>query len=482
MSERKIVEDVGIDYGTEQIKVGVHGNGKFDLVVIPNVAPVKFCGEPAFNVEDSIKFANDGIEKLKVEGWDFSSVMGVSFSVRQHELVLLDKNMEPIGPAISWQSGIATEEVKQLIEQKLHEVMGSLPEERFVPVKLMWLLKQDSSLKDNIHRVMTLDAYLAYILTGKEHLSRSEAQSNWLLDINGDLAEDVLKLMGLEPEWFPEVIDAGELVGAVNLDYSSPELRKLTTCLNGAGVYAGRGDNDSLAHGLCQVDFITINMSAGTSGTVVRLAEIIWKLLGKVGHFDYDRKILLLAILKKCGSWYSEFFRAHCNGHSHRYIDSLTANPRNKFKILYLRDGESYPEGFNKLTLTNKFRSIEASIALELLLLLKTILLEVDESSAPAIERVGIIGGISASKFFTSILYGGLNLILPNAVLVKGSAPGKFSEHSAALGALITAMAEGEGWDKLVELMKKYCTTEELEFASEYSDLANDFMSEKLSA
>jgi xylulokinase len=236
---------LGFDESTTKTGVGVRGEeGRQQFVSIDNRGESTWHGEPAFELAELPGMLVEVMTRLAGHGWTFVRSGGLSFSVRQHDMVLLDASDRPLIPALSWQCNAATEKVAALQSLGAERTVGKI-EPRFILPKLMWALSREPTLRARIARVMTTGDYIGYRLTGECRLSTSDAVSNGLLaQADKKLASDVISAAGLDPNWFPPVIPSGQVVGEVrNLPGESNEWAKLQSILADWRFVATLGDN-----------------------------------------------------------------------------------------------------------------------------------------------------------------------------------------------------------------------------------------------
>ena len=138
----------------------------------------RWQGQPAFDLANVPGMIAGLLDRSK-EGWTWAELV-LSFSVRQHDMVLLDEAGRLLLPALSWQCNAASQEVLRLRQQGTEAVVGRI-EERFILPKLMWALAQAPSLAGQVQHVMTTGDWIAQLLTGRRRLSTSDALSNGLL-------------------------------------------------------------------------------------------------------------------------------------------------------------------------------------------------------------------------------------------------------------------------------------------------------------
>ncbi len=411
----------GFDLSTTGLALGVRSRAGDEAYVQTKMrGGTRWQGQPAFDLTHVPGMIVGLFETLAQDGWSFAD-FAMSFSVRQHDMVLLDEAGRPLMPALSWQCHAASQEVARLREQGAEAVVGRI-EERFILPKLMWALSQTPSLADQVRQVMTTGDWIAYLLTGRSRLSTSDALSNGLLQQkNKKLAANVMKRAGLDPRWFPPVLQSGSVVGRVTAAPTAGADAAWTTSkqlLPGATVVAGLGDNHAtgVGCGLDEHDFQTIVVSAGTSGTINRVCPPQVPLVGQAACFEYYQNRLLLMMLADCCKWYDRFVARFAA----EYVDRLgalnelaAAADLSRLRRVLHRDGkEHYAPDWSSLSLGEQVASTQWSIMVELLLRVRAMQAEVVSAETPPVNYV-LTGGLSQSEFFQQVFQAGVQLLAP---------------------------------------------------------------------
>ncbi|MDD4902187.1 MAG: FGGY family carbohydrate kinase [Patescibacteria group bacterium] len=483
-----LAEYLGFDLSTTGLTGGVKGiNGDEGFASVDMLGATKWLEQPAFDLDYLPEMMEGVLKQLIEKGWDFSSPGALSFSVRQHDMVVLDKYGKSVIPALSWQCNAAVKMTEWINAQEdLRQIVGKV-EERFILSKLGWALAQ-ISCPGQVNRVMTTGDYIAYRLTGIERLSASDALSNGLLkQADKCLAAEVIKACGLEPEWFPPVIESGAEVGRVRIEESA--WKKICSILQGWKVISCLGDNHAGAVGCGLNSDSAIVVSAGTSGTVVRISHDEDKRLGAAACFEYYDEKLLLMMMPRCAAWYKDFVEHHSIGGTYGAIDTdiedriALGAELELVRVVQEKKGddlvERYPRDWVHFPLASHAASVQASIALELLLLVKKMLVEVVDPEA-TINKVVLTGGLSQSSFFREVIAIGLEILQPGLRLFLSDHKGPLAYKAAALGAMINAII-GDSDGNAPDIIGELCPTSEVQRRGYIPEDIGVFLSKYLS-
>ncbi len=438
----------GFDLSTTGLALGVRSRrGDEAFVQTKMRGATRWQKQPAFDLRQVPSMILDLLDALQNDGWSFED-LSLSFSVRQHDMVLLDKEGQLLMPALSWQCNAASNEVDKLRQQGAEAVVGRI-EERFILPKLMWALSQAPAIAKQVRQVMTTGDWIAALLTGRTRLSTSDALSNALLDQkNKKLATEVMKRAKVNPTWFPKVLQSGAAVGRVSTTATAgadDPWMQVKQRLEGATVVAGLGDNHAtgVGCGLDEEDFQTIVVSAGTSGTINRVIPPRLPLTGQAACFEFYRNRLLLMMLADCCKWYDRFVAVEASGYTDR-LDALNelvlqAELTRLRRVLHEGGKEQYAPDWATRTTEEKAASTQLSIMIELLLRVKAMLAEVIDAEVLP-NRFVLTGGLSQSEFFQQAFHAGVKLLVPSAKVLISARKGPLRYQTAAYGALLNAM------------------------------------------
>ena len=456
----------GFDLSTTALGLGARSEaGEEAYADAPIEGATTWRKQPAFDLQAVPGLILKLLRKLTGEGWDFTGTR-LSFSVRQHDMVLVDDERQVMIPALSWQCNAATRPVAALRDQGAEATVGRI-EERFILPKLVYVLGADRRLRKRIAGVMTTGDWIAAMLTGKTRLSTSDALSNGLLDQkNKKLAADVIRRAGLEPDWFPAVIQSGKNIGTVStkaVQGDSDAWREVRAALRGAKVVAGLGDNHAtgVGCGLGERDFSTIVVSAGTSGTINRVAPLGSQLRGEAACFEFYRNRMLLMMLADCCSWYNWFVKSVTpKTQKKRGLDELNdlamqAELDRARRVLHHDRRAHFPPNWGDMSLGLQVASTQYSIMLELLLLVKAMRREVIEPRQSVANFV-LTGGLSQSRFFQQLFNVGCKMLAPEANVWLSARKGPLRFQTAAYGAMLNAMrpTDAKAAEKLCPLRR----------------------------
>lgn len=450
---------VGVDITTSEFALAARdANGNTAYAALPMRGATCWREDstfPGFELSHLPAMFNECLDRLEQQGWTFRSSAGcLSVSCRQHDMVLLDADHRPLLPALSWQCNAATSEVLELRAKGVESEVGPIAE-RFVLPKVIAVLARDPGLRSRLKTVFMTGDWLAWALTGRKTLSASDALSNGLLSqSNRLLAVKSLENAGLNPQWFPEVVRSGEVVGPVQSASSngSGAWEAIKARLAGWTFVAGLGDNHASAVGCGMTDdYQTLVVSAGTSGTInfACSRELASSPDGSALRFEfYDQGTLLLTMLADCAAWYNRFLEHFAAGyqHAHGHLNTLADECDWTQIRRVLHDDrahhEEFPFNWSKMSLGEQTASTQFSIMLELLLRVGSMIAELP---AGCVKNFVLTGGISQSEFFQQAFHAGVQILSPQANVQVSDRTGPLRYKTSAYGAMVNAQLPAHG-------------------------------------
>jgi len=151
-----------------------------------------------------------------------NEIIGMAIDSQGETLILIDENGDPLCNAIVWLDGRATEETKEISEEfgveNVYSITGQ-PEvaPTWPACKLLWVRKNKPEVFNKIHKVLLLEDYLIYMLTGEFAAEKSLLTSTIYFDINtGYWWKEMLDYIGISKKQLPRIYDSGKPVANVS--------------------------------------------------------------------------------------------------------------------------------------------------------------------------------------------------------------------------------------------------------------------------
>lgn len=234
---------------------------------------------------DCLKHATASI--MASSGIDPKEIKAIGISYQMHGLVLIDKDKQPLRPAIIWcdSRGVPYGE----------KAFGALGEEKclshilnspgnFTATKLAWVKENEPELFEKIYKIMLPGDYVAMRLTDRICTTVSGLSEMMLWDFKeGKVADFLLEYFGYDADIIPEIVPTFSVQGLVSAE-AAAELG----LAEGIPVSYRAGDQPNNALSLNVFNPGEIASTAGTSGVVYGvLGEVNYDLKSRVNTFAH---------------------------------------------------------------------------------------------------------------------------------------------------------------------------------------------------
>lgn len=258
---------IGLDIGTSSVKgVLMATDGR----IVKNAKEVFSYqrlenGGVELNAEAYLTTCFSAIKKLANAAED-GVIKGICASSASGNILLLDKENQPMTNIISWQDKRVSTEAREVLgemdDKAFYQCIGwPFRYQAFPLAQLCYLKKHTPEFLENCGMVAMSTEYLYYALTGKWGISPSAGTTYFLIDQQkGEYIEPLLQKFGLTEKQFPPIMPCGYVLGTVQEGMES--LCGITT---GIPVVLGSFDHPSAARGVGVVKEGQMLLSCGTS-------------------------------------------------------------------------------------------------------------------------------------------------------------------------------------------------------------------------
>ena len=257
----------GIDLGTSSTKVlimdrvgnalGV-GNASYE-VRIPMISRAEQDPEEWWT---AVKTALAG--SAAAAGIPASETDAVSFSGQMHGVVALDRDKQPVCPAIihlDQRSGPLLKEMREIAGSLMKEELLNQPGAGMMISTLYWMKKESPVLFDKVRFVLSPKDYIRFRLTGEIGTEVTSVK-------NRSWCKELFHRLGIPEEIFPPVHESCEAVGTVTSKAAgetglSPDTK----------VICGAGDSLAAMTGIGVIGPGTMACNIGTASQLVVVAD-----------------------------------------------------------------------------------------------------------------------------------------------------------------------------------------------------------------
>ena len=436
---------IGVDLGTSAVKLLLMEAGGHIRKIVSKEYPLSLPkpGWSEQNPEDWLEKTLEGLKEL-IAGANPLEVGGIGIGGQMHGLVTLDKEDQPIRPAILWNDGRSVAETDYLNNtigrEKLSVYTANIAFAGFTAPKILWMKKNEPEAFQRVEKIMLPKDFLVYKLTGAFATDMSDASGMLLLDVkNRRWSQEMLDICGITEAMLPKLFESYEVVG--NL---LPEVAEQLGLSPSVKVVAGAGDNAAAAVGTGTVGEGRCNISLGTSGTVFISSQKFgvdrFNSIHSFAHADGNYHLMgCMLSAASCNKWWTEDILGTAdNEKEQRAITRLGENQ--VFYLPYLM-GERSPHNdpraralFIGMSMDTKREDMTQAVLEGVAFGLRDSL-EVARDLGVAVSSTKICGGGANSPLWKKMIANIMNLRVEETESEEGPAMG---------GAILAAVGCGE--------------------------------------
>lgn len=222
--------DIGASSG--RVLLGSVSNGKIQLEEIHRFKN-GFSKKNSLDVWDSEYLLHEilkGLEKLKQAGVT-SCTLGIdTWAV---DYCLLGKDNLPLQEIVSYRDRRTEDAIESVAEKCSLEEIYQKTGIQFQPFNTLFqLFVEKKELLEKTSSVLLVPDYLTFRLTGEKILEKTNASTMQLLNLEtGELDQELVRLLGMNREQFPALVEAGSIIGKIKNEwfpsYDLPEVEVL---------------------------------------------------------------------------------------------------------------------------------------------------------------------------------------------------------------------------------------------------------------
>jgi len=207
------VRFLGIDVGTTRMKCGIYEeNGECVFSEGIDYGEVRKGEENYVDIE-AIK--NNAITLLKkaYKAFPYNSIAVSSFG---ESFVALDKDDNPIFLPMLYIDQRGTKEALDADEyrEELYSISGVLPHGMYSAYKLKWIKNNKPEIYKNIDKVLLMDEFVSYILTGIRGIDYALAARTGVFDVRKkEFSKRACDLIGVDVKLFSPAVPCGTIIG-----------------------------------------------------------------------------------------------------------------------------------------------------------------------------------------------------------------------------------------------------------------------------
>ena len=441
---------IGIDSSTQSTKAIVW-NEKGQPVSQGRAAISMKMPQPGHAEQDPEEWWDSFIIALRqaLQKIDPKRVEGLSISNQRETVAFLDQDGTSLHDAMVWLDERAANEVGGLCEvlggEKIHKISGKPIDPTPVLYRLKWLSKNKPKVLEKTHRILDVQGYLVFRLTGTAKTSWTSADPFGTFDIHKKVwSSTLLDQVGVRTNQFPEALCPGKEIGRIS--------EKITSEFNlpiNLKIFAGGGDGqcaglgvNAIAGGRAYLNLGTA-IIAGASSQDLRLSNFWRTLISPTGQGYF------LEAVQRAGAFFVNWF-LECLGSGERTPETFARLDEQASKIDIGSEGVLVqthlsgcmdphwdPQAFGTFLglRTHHTQAHLYRASLEALTLESARAMQKMASEGVELRKINAIGGGAQSPLWMKMIADATQLPVQRSL----------SNEASALGAGISA-AVGAGW------------------------------------
>ncbi|HVO43770.1 MAG TPA: xylulokinase [Aggregatilineales bacterium] len=200
-------------------------------------------------------------------------IAAVGLTGQMHGLTTLDKDNQPVRPAILWndqRSGAECAAITRKIGAEwLYSHIGTQMLTGFTAPKLAWLREHEPDAYGRIEKFLLPKDYIRFRMSGAFVTDVADGSGTALMDIaRRTWSEQMIAALDLPRQWLPELCESPEVCAHVNSEGAAATGLKV-----GTPIVGGAGDQPAQAIGSGITRAGETSLTVGTSGVVFTAAD-----------------------------------------------------------------------------------------------------------------------------------------------------------------------------------------------------------------
>ncbi len=336
----------GLDVGTTGCKLSVYdSSGEFICNSYREYEVNRKKGEHEIDAEEILSAVfgviRDSAEKCKLDAIGVTT-FGESF-------VVLDENNKVLLPSMLYTDPRGEKECEELIdklgEKRIISIAGVKPHSMYSLPKMMWIRSNLPEVYRKIKRILLMEDYIIYMLTGNAVIDYSLAARTMAFDIREKCwSDELLNAAGIDKELLSNPVPAFNIAGELN-----PELAGRLGITNTVKIVNGAHDQVAAAVGAGVLESGNAVDGTGTVECVTPVfdnipdEERLYKMGYSVVPYVFDGTYVCYALSYTGGAAVKWFRDNLSSGKTYRELDSEVKDEPTRLLVLPHFSGAANP-------------------------------------------------------------------------------------------------------------------------------------------
>lgn len=214
---------LGIDIGTTTVKCILFKEGP-EVVAQAGKEYETRLPKPSWVQQNPNHWWDAVVESIRIvlaKSWvNPEDIKVVSVSSQAPTVLPVDRSGRPLHDALIWMDRRSKEEYelirKSVGEKQIFRITGNRLDTYFTLTELMWFLRNEPDVMENCYKVLQVNGYINYKLTGVFSIDDSHVSITQLYDIHHKCwSEELLKRIGADRSLMPDIYDCCEPIGTI---------------------------------------------------------------------------------------------------------------------------------------------------------------------------------------------------------------------------------------------------------------------------
>lgn len=215
---------LGIDIGTSTVKCVLFKEGPKVVAESQAEHETLIRGNGSYIEQDPLDWWNCTVtairQVLRISRINPKDIKVISVSSQAPCVLPVGRDGNPLYNALIWMDRRSQEELNILNEkigaERIYEITGNRLDTYFTLTELMWLQRHEPELMEKCYKVLQVNGYINYCLTGRFTIDISHASLTQIFDIKNDKwSSELLSAIGTDDHLMPEVVECSEMIGHV---------------------------------------------------------------------------------------------------------------------------------------------------------------------------------------------------------------------------------------------------------------------------
>lgn len=210
----------GLDIGTTGCKFTVFDeHGKYLDKAYRGYPVKRTVGGHEIDISAVMDGVYDSIREMAIKYPDIAGIGVTSFG---ETFVCVDGAGEPLHPAMLYTDPRGKEECRELVEKlgerEIANITGLRPHEMYSISKIMWMKKYQPEVYESARRILLMEDYVVYHLTGKAQIDYSLATRTMAFDIRKLCwSREIFEAAGIDMNLMAKPVPTGSVAETISL-------------------------------------------------------------------------------------------------------------------------------------------------------------------------------------------------------------------------------------------------------------------------